>query len=113
MGRSWMKMNLQEQYKRLFKARVATTDKKLFVEAKTLDDTQMMKIAMLDQNEFLEFLENVRHPDNSPDWTAFTLAWINTRLGKANADLVALDAKIDADGNIKWTVERGSFERYR
>lgn len=106
-------MNLQEQYKRLFKSRVGATDKKILKEAKTLDDTQMMKIAMLDQNEFFEFLESVRHPDNSPTWTTFILAWINTRLGKANADLVALDAKIDADGNIKWTVERGFFQRYR
>ena len=95
-------MNLQEQYKRLFKARVATTDKKLFVEAKTLDDTQMMKIAMLDQNEFLEFLESVRHPDNSPDWTAFTLAWINTRLGKANADLVDKIKKVEEESGFKF-----------
>jgi len=79
-------------------------------EDKSVDDTFMMDVALggkVSQDEFFSFLDDIRHPDNSPAWTAYTLGWMNKRLGQANADLIATGAKIDPDGNIKWSVERG------
>jgi hypothetical protein len=99
-------MNLGKKYKQLFEGKTRSNDSKLLKESK-VDDAFMMKVAQLDQEEFFGFLDDIRHPDNSPKWTAYTLGWINKRLGQANADLFATDAKIDPDGAIKWTVERG------
>jgi hypothetical protein len=100
-------IDLSKKYKQLFEGKIRSNDRFLIKEVKSVDDAFMMKLAQLDQDEFFSFLEDVRYPDNSPAWMAFTLGWINKRLGGIAADLVATGAKIDADGNIKWTVERG------
>ena len=100
------KMNLGKKYKQLFEGKTRSNDSRLLKES-TVDDTFMMKVAELDEEEFFGFLDDVRYRENSPEWTAYTLGWINKRLGQANADLFATGAKIDPDGNIKWTVERG------
>ena len=100
-------MNLGKKYKQLFEGKVRSNDSKLLKEGKVVDDSFIMKVAQLDQEEFFGFLDDTRHPDNSPAWTAYTLGWINKQLGQANADLIATGAKINPDGAIKWTVERG------
>ena len=100
-------MKLNENYRRLFKGKPASNDAVLIKEGKTVDDDFMLKVTGLDEDEFFGFLDDVRYPDNSPQWTAYTLAWINKRLGQADADLFATGAKMDEDGNIEWTVERG------
>ena len=101
------KMNLGKKYKQLVEDKTRSNDSTLIKEGKAVDDAFMMKVAQMDQEEFFGFLDDIRHPDNSPAWTAYTLGWINKRLGQANADLIATGAKIDPDGAIKWTVERG------
>jgi len=101
------KMNLGKKYKQLFEGKVRSNDSTLIKESKVVDDNFMMKVAQLDQEEFFGFLDDIRYVDNTAAWITYTVGWINKRLGQANADLFATDAKIDPDGAIKWTVERG------